>query len=93
MLGFLRLEGLAVQGDRPVAMPRRCMQDYLPGRVGRVSVAGLDVLVPEAGGVLDRVRIGRIALEGVDLRSDAGRGGGRRRPPRPAAAIPRRWRG
>ena len=67
-LGFLRLEALAVQGARPVAMGEVVIQDYLPGRVGRVSVTGLDALIPEAG-VLDRVKIGRMALEGIDLRS------------------------
>jgi hypothetical protein len=65
-LGYLRLDGLAVQGDRPVAITEVVVQDYLPGRTGRASMAGLDVLVPEAG-VLDRVKIGRIALEGIDL--------------------------
>lgn len=65
-LGYLRVEALAVQGARPVAITEAVVQDYLPGRVGRVTFAGLDVLVPEAG-VLDRVRIGRVALEGVAL--------------------------
>ena len=65
-LGYLRVEALAVQGARPVAITEAVVQDYLPGRVGRVSFAGLDVLVPEAG-VLDRVKIARIALEGVEL--------------------------
>ncbi|SDE26649.1 hypothetical protein [Belnapia rosea] len=86
-LGLLRLEALAVQGDRPVAIAEVMVQDYRPGGPGRASLAGIDVLVPEGGGVGDRVKVGRIALEGVDLPGTFAALAEKEAPPRPPGAY------
>ncbi|MFZ4410104.1 MAG: hypothetical protein ACOYOH_22350, partial [Paracraurococcus sp.] len=66
VLDQLRLETLTVEGDTPVAIAEILLEDYAAGRPGRITVSGIDVLVPQAGSV-DRVRVGRVALRGLDL--------------------------
>ncbi len=86
-LGYLRLEALAVQGERPVGIAEVVVQDYRAGRAGRATVTGLDVLVPEGGGVADRVKVARMALEGIDLAGTLGALAEKETPPRPPGAY------
>ena len=85
-VGLLRLETVAVQGARPVAIGELVVEGYAPGQPGRASLSGLDVLVPEAG-TLDRVRIGRIALEGIDLAGTLAALTAEKTPPRPPGSY------
>ncbi|MBL6458800.1 hypothetical protein JMJ55_26060 [Belnapia sp. T6] len=86
-LGFLRLESLAVQGSRPVAVGDVTLQNYRAGQAGQFSLGALDVLVPEGGGVVDRVKIGRIAVEGVDLAGTLAALAAKGSPPPPRGAY------
>ena len=86
-LGLLRLEALAVQGERPVGIAEILVQDYRAGRAGRATVTGLDVLVPEGGGVADRVKVARMALEGIDLAGTLAALADKQTPPRPPGAY------
>ena len=86
-LGLLRLEALAVQGERPVGIAEIVVQDYRAGRAGRATVTGLDVLVPEGGGVADRVKVARMALEGIDLAGTLAALADKQTPPQPPGAY------
>ena len=80
-IGALRLESLTVEGDQPVALAELVLEDYAPGRPGRLSLTGLDVLAPQAG-AFDRVRTGRILLRGLDLPGSIAALGAQETPPR-----------
>ncbi len=86
-LGYLRLEALAVQGERPVGIAEVVVQDYRAGQPGRVTVTGLDVLVPEGAGVADRVKVARMALEGIDLAGTLAALADKQTPPQPPGAY------
>jgi hypothetical protein len=86
-LGFLRLEALAVQGERPVGIAEIVVQDYRAGQPGRATVTGLDMLVPEGSGVADRVKVARMALEGIDLAGTLGALAEKGTPPQPPGAY------
>jgi hypothetical protein len=81
-LGFLRLEAVTLEGDHPMVLNEVVVEDYRPGQPGRASLAGLDVLMPEAG-VLDRLRIGRITLSGLDFPATVAALTDEATPPRP----------
>jgi len=68
MLGFdtLRIERLAATGDSEVGIAELTIEDYGQGRTGRVTLSGLDIRTQEAG-MLDRLRVGRLALRGIEL--------------------------
>ncbi|WP_149535488.1 proline-rich domain-containing protein [Siccirubricoccus phaeus] len=85
-LDRLVLEALAVQGEIPVSLEELRLEGWAEGRPGRFSLAGLDVLTPTAG-VVDRVRLGRLALDGYDLPAILQAAIDRRPPPTPANAV------
>lgn len=62
----LRLEALTVEGDNPVAVAEIAVEDYVAGRPGRLTITGVEVLTPQLGAA-GRVRLGRLALRGLDL--------------------------
>ncbi|MBK1662752.1 hypothetical protein, partial [Paracraurococcus ruber] len=84
-LDSLRIEALTTEGDPQVAIAEIAIEDYGAGRPGRVTVAGIDVLAPQLG-LVDRVRIGRVALRGLDLAATIGAMGTQSAPPRATAA-------
>lgn len=86
MLDSLRLEAVTAEGDLPVAIAEIALEDYGQGRPGRVTVSGLDLLAPQAGTV-DRVRIGRVALRGLDLAGTVAALLAQQTPPRAAAGY------
>lgn len=80
-LDSLRLETLTVEGDARFAIAEITLEDYAAGKPGRLTLAGLDVLLPQAGAV-DRVRVGRVALRGLDLPRSLSAMGSQTTPPR-----------
>jgi len=66
-LDRLRLEGVAVQGDPTVALAELTLERFGGGRSGTLALQGLDVLAPQASDMVDRLRIGRITLSGLDI--------------------------
>jgi len=85
-LDRLRLETVVVKGDTQLALAEFALENFGAGRPGKVALAGLHVLVPQAG-VLDRVRIGRVALSGLDLGATVAALGAGELPPRGAGAY------
>jgi hypothetical protein len=83
---LLRLEGLAVQGETPFAIAELAVEDWAAGKPGRFTLTGLDVLTPSAG-VMDRLRLGRIALRGYDLPTMLAAVIARKPPPPPAGEV------
>ena len=63
----LRIEGLSVGGDTPVALASLTVEDYGNGRPGRLALEGLEVRQPGQAGPVDRVSLGRLTLRGIDL--------------------------
>jgi len=86
VLDQLRLEALVLEGDQQVAIAEIELEDYGKGRPGRVTLAGIDVLAPQAG-VVDRVRIGRVALRGLDLAAGIAALEAQEAPPRATAGY------
>lgn len=82
----LRMEGLAVTSDSEVGIAELAIEEYGPGRTGRVTLSGLDVRTPQAG-VLDRVRISRMALRGLDLAASFAALAAKETPPQPAGGY------
>jgi hypothetical protein len=70
-LDSLRIEGLSVAGETPMAIATLTVEEYGRGRPGRLALEGVEVREPSQGGVtgglVDRVSLGRLALRGVDL--------------------------
>jgi hypothetical protein len=65
---LLRLEVVAVQGERPFAIDQIAIEGIGPGRTGMARMDGLDMLL--RGAVFaDRLRLARVMLEGFDLSS------------------------
>lgn len=62
----VRIEGLSVAGDTPAALASLTLEDYGPGRHGRVALEGLELRQPGEEPV-DRVSLGRLTIRGVDL--------------------------
>jgi hypothetical protein len=85
-LESLRLETLTVEGDASFAIAEITLEDYAAGQPGRLTLAGLDVLLPQAG-LVDRVRVGRVALRGLDLPGSLSAMGAQTSPPRAAAGY------
>ncbi|MFC7544497.1 hypothetical protein ACFQU2_40805 [Siccirubricoccus deserti] len=83
---LLRLEGLAVQGETPFAIATLTVEDWAAGKPGRFTLTGLDVLTPAAG-LVDRLRLGRIALRGYDLPTMLAAVIARTPPPQPGGEV------
>ena len=81
VLDQLRLETLTVEGDASFAIAEVALEDYAAGKPGRLTLAGIDLLLPEAV-VVDRVRVGRVALRGLDLPGSLSAMGSQTTPPR-----------
>jgi hypothetical protein len=65
-----------------VALAEASLEEYGTGRTGRLSLAGLDV-TPPAGQAVDRVRLGRLAVRGIDLATSMAAMVAQQPPPRP----------
>ncbi|WP_431268785.1 hypothetical protein [Dankookia sp. P2] len=85
-LDQLRLEILTVEGDASFAIAEAVLEDYAAGRPGRLTLAGIDALLPQAG-LVDRVRVGRVALRGLDLPGSLSAMGSQTTPPRASAGY------
>jgi hypothetical protein len=89
-LGALRLEGLSLAGETPVALATLAIEDYGPGRATRVALEGLEIRQPAGGGALtgpvERISLGRLTLGGLDLAGTVAALAGERAPPRPTGS-------
>lgn len=63
-LEALRIEGLRMTGESDATLAEFSVEEYGAGRVGRVSMSGLDMGMPRSG---NRVAVARAALRGMDL--------------------------
>lgn len=62
----LRVEGLRVSGDATFSVNLAMVENWIAGQPGAAQVQGVEVQVAGAGFV-DLVRLGRVALNGVDI--------------------------
>lgn len=62
----VQLEGLRVTDEATVALDELSIEEYGTGRPTRVAFSGLDVGLP-AGSQVDRVRLGRMVVRGLDV--------------------------
>jgi len=83
---LLRIEGLAVAGESEVGIAELVIEDYDPGRAGRLTLSGLDIRAPQAEEV-DRVRIARLALRGIDLAASFAALVAKEAPPQPPGSY------
>lgn len=63
-LDALRVEGLRVAGESDATVAEFSVEEYGEGRVGRVSLSGLEARAPRSR---SRVAVARAALRGLDL--------------------------
>ena len=83
----IRIEGLEVRAAATtVAIAELAVEDYGSGRTGRLTLAGLDVRVLQAG-MVDRVRLARVGLRGIDLAASLAALARRTTPPRPPGSY------
>lgn len=65
-LDGLRVEGLRVTGGTRFSVALATVENWVPGQPGNLLVQGIEA--PAAGaGIVDLVRLGRIAMNGVDI--------------------------
>lgn len=62
----LRVEGLRVSGGTAFSVALATVENWMPGQPGAVQVQGVEVPVTGAG-IVDLVRLGRIAMSGIDI--------------------------
>jgi hypothetical protein len=78
----LRIEGLTVPGEAPVAIATLVVEEYGAGRPGRARLEGLEIRPAEGGGV-DRISLERLELRGLDLAATLTALAGQEVPPPP----------
>ncbi len=62
----LRVEGLRVSGDVNFGVAQATVENWMPGQPGAVQVQGVEMTIAGAG-IVDLVRLGRVALNGIDI--------------------------
>ncbi|CAH0305511.1 proline-rich domain-containing protein [Roseomonas sp. CECT 9278] len=68
-LESLRLEGVESSGQATVRLAMASFENWVAGQPSRFALQGLDISRIEGGGMVDAVRVARVAFNGVDIAS------------------------
>jgi hypothetical protein len=77
----VRLERVTLTGEAQGTLDSLAVEEYGPGRLTRIDLAGLDMRL-SSGSQLDRFRLGRFVMRGMDIASIAGAIAAKEQPPR-----------